>query len=617
MRLETVEQLGPRAAAWDELVDAHAVTSSFLRSWWVDHAAGGRPQVLCCFDGDELVGGMALETDLLGRAGIGIERVRVLGHGVLSPDLVDVVARPDSRDAVLDAVVGWLRRPGSRLIDLDGIIASSELPDRLGATVLERQVCPYMTLPAEPAAALKALPGRLRSTIKRSTKRLGTAGFTSRRVPVEESARALDDLARLHEDRWQDGSKFLEVWSRFAPVALRGAESGDVAIYEMAHDDGTVIAVELDVLTPDRSGFYQAGRSTADEHRGAGTALKWFAVADAIESGRREYDLLRGDESYKADWATGVRDQVRVVAHHGAAGQAVRAAGLGYIAVVGPVLDKRAERRQARSTEPERTLQAAAGGAVTTDDRVASEQRFHDERFGAEEPRRSDGSYAITGASAAAYHDLVSGLATGARVLELGCGDNTEAWELAATGSEVVAIDISQVAVDAATERATEIGLDGVSFRQMNAEALEFDDSEFDLVIGSGILHHLDTPVAMEQIARVLRPHGHAAFIEPLGHNPLLRAYRRVTPGERTPDEHPLLRSDLDALSNWFGSVELQFFHLMSLGALAFTRSQKFESILARLDRADRSILGRSALAQDLAWFVVIHVSEPKALKGA
>ena len=88
-------------------------------------------------------------------------------------------------------------------------------------------------------------------------------------------------------------------------------------------------------------------------------------------------------------------------------------------------------------------------------------------------------------------------------------------------------------------------------------EAIDRDDS-FDLVCGSGILHHLDLPAAMRELARVLRPSGRAVFMEPLGHNPAINAFRNRTPELRTPDEHPLLGKDLKLCRRYFGSVEVK-----------------------------------------------------------
>jgi ubiquinone/menaquinone biosynthesis C-methylase UbiE len=81
-------------------------------------------------------------------------------------------------------------------------------------------------------------------------------------------------------------------------------------------------------------------------------------------------------------------------------------------------------------------------------------------------------------------------------------------------------------------------GVVNAQFDVMNAEELEFEDAAFDVIFGSGIIHHLDVPRAYSELARVLAPGGSAVFVEPLGHNPLIRVFRNRTPELRTPDEH-------------------------------------------------------------------------------
>lgn len=55
-----------------------------------------------------------------------------------------------------------------------------------------------------------------------------------------------------------------------------------------------------------------------------------------------------------------------------------------------------------------------------------------------------------------------------------------------------------------------------VDVLQLNAEQLDFHDSSVDLVVGYAIAHHLYRPDLMfRHVARVLKPGGHAIFMEP------------------------------------------------------------------------------------------------------
>jgi CelD/BcsL family acetyltransferase involved in cellulose biosynthesis len=122
---------------------------------------------------------------------------------------------------------------------------------------------------------------------------------------------ALDRLAELHDSRWSEESSFLEGWKRFRAAAIAGAASDSVIIHELVSAEGDVIATELDLLSGNSLAFYQAGRRTEREWRGSGSVLRADILQWACSQGFAEYDLLRGDESYKADWSDTQRQVVR------------------------------------------------------------------------------------------------------------------------------------------------------------------------------------------------------------------------------------------------------------------------------------------------------------------
>ncbi len=70
--------------------------------------------------------------------------------------------------------------------------------------------------------------------------------------------------------------------------------------------------------------FYQAGRRTEREWRGCGSVLRARIIEAVAAQGATEYDLLRGDESYKTEWATDHRELVRCVMGVGLGRAAVR-----------------------------------------------------------------------------------------------------------------------------------------------------------------------------------------------------------------------------------------------------------------------------------------------------
>ncbi len=241
--------------------------------------------------------------------------------------------------------------------------------------------------------------------------------------------------------------------------------------------------------------------------------------------------------------------------------------------------------------------------STAVSDRIEREKSFHDHRFGTEKVRQTDKFYRATETATAAYDHLVRTVDS-SRALEYGCGRGSSAFDLAAAGTDVIGIDISDVAIEMATDEAEARGVEA-TFLAMNAEALDFEDASFDLVIGSGILHHLDLELAVAEITRVLEPGGRAVFLEPMGYNPLINLYRRMTPEIRTPDEHPLLRRDLDLFDRSFSTTDVSFHGLSTLGAAPLLDLPGGPTMLRAAQAIDARLLA-VPYVQLLGWIVVL-----------
>jgi len=243
------------------------------------------------------------------------------------------------------------------------------------------------------------------------------------------------------------------------------------------------------------------------------------------------------------------------------------------------------------------------------DEIVNREREFHNTRFSQEEdPRRYlDKWYRTIRHGAERQDQEVKRLAKNADVLEYGCSDG--GWSLYSLKLPDICrslrgIDISDVAVEKANERAKKLGNANAAFLAMNAEAMSFKDETFDLVYGRGIVHHLDLDRCFSEVARVLKPNGVASFYEPMGHNPVLNAYRKRTPDIRTVDEHPLLISDFTLARRYFRDVQVDYFGLCSVGSALMPPSISETVYVA--GKAVDSVVLSLPFVKRFAWYALL-----------
>jgi 2-polyprenyl-3-methyl-5-hydroxy-6-metoxy-1,4-benzoquinol methylase len=110
-------------------------------------------------------------------------------------------------------------------------------------------------------------------------------------------------------------------------------------------------------------------------------------------------------------------------------------------------------------------------------------------------------------------------------VLELGCGTGYFTREVARSGANVVAIDVSPDLLEVAKANCS---APNVHYEIQNAYALSYPDAVFDSVVGSSVLHHLEIEEALREIYRVLKLGGTIYFTEPNMLNPQIAIQKNV-----------------------------------------------------------------------------------------
>ncbi len=242
-------------------------------------------------------------------------------------------------------------------------------------------------------------------------------------------------------------------------------------------------------------------------------------------------------------------------------------------------------------------------------ERLQREQEFHDQRFSDDSARADVGRfYRVAGPPIQRYQERVEAAAPGARLLEFGCGVGSRAHAIAPIASSVTGIDISSVAIDWSQNEAAERRLTNTTFVVADAESTDLEAGGFDLVFGSGILHHLDLEAAIRELDRLLSDDGCAVFLEPLGHNPAINWYRGRTPEMRSVDEHPLLIRDLDWMAERFAASSFEYHALVALAGAFLGESAVARAATAMLELVDGVLLSKSSALQRHAWMVLIHL---------
>jgi SAM-dependent methyltransferase len=150
-------------------------------------------------------------------------------------------------------------------------------------------------------------------------------------------------------------------------------------------------------------------------------------------------------------------------------------------------------------------------------------------------------------------------LKPGMTILELGCGTGSFTGELARSGADIIAIDVSPELLEIARANWS---APNVRYEIQNAYALTYSDATFDSIVGSSVLHHLEIEEALREIYRVLKPGGTIYFTEPNMLNPQIAIQKNVPWIKRrlgdSPDETAFFRWPLRRLLEQTGYRDIR-----------------------------------------------------------
>ncbi|HZA51946.1 MAG TPA: GNAT family N-acetyltransferase [Myxococcaceae bacterium] len=344
LRVELISDLRAFAsmrAEWSALLEESDAAIfngwDWLYPWYRRIAPSFDPWVLAARDGAGRLCGilpLAREERRLGPARV--RRLRILGDQRVGSDYLDVVAAPARRGEVTRAFARELlaRRAEWDVLDLNDLDERSPTPavlldlfDGSGWEVrtFECSVCPNETF----------LDGETFDQFLRRTRRRDN--YLRRRKWFEKQegyrleistdpaalTRPLAEFFRLHALRWaEDGGSSgitgsrVEAFHRDATHLL--AQAGKLRLYTLWVGQVAVASV-YGIVHRDTFLYYQSGMDPEWRSKSAGMVVVGATFEDAIQSGLRHYDFLRGTEAYKSDWVSKLRRTIglRLVSRQG------------------------------------------------------------------------------------------------------------------------------------------------------------------------------------------------------------------------------------------------------------------------------------------------------------
>ena len=305
--LKETAQLRSIADEWRGLYGRCLGVSPFQRPEWViSWAETFSPEhirVIEVRSGNMLVG---LAPFLIYPRGEG--RVLAFMAGGIS-DYLDLLVDPQWECEVVLAIFQAIQQLGGwTTLDLTDVSASSVLHRSAHAQLaMSHDQCSSLLLPTTREKFLQHLSKRQRANLRQAQSRLHNAGGASVEVAKPETlTECLEDLFRLHASRWVRAGlpgvladEKVKIFHRKASPEL--LTRGILRLYRLRSKNQT-LAVLYALLGESTVFCYLQGYDPEFAALSPGTYLMFAAMEDAILSGMKKFDLLRGEEGYKQHW---------------------------------------------------------------------------------------------------------------------------------------------------------------------------------------------------------------------------------------------------------------------------------------------------------------------------
>ncbi|MGH8510063.1 MAG: GNAT family N-acetyltransferase [Gammaproteobacteria bacterium] len=303
-----VESLAPE---WDALLDATPCNRAFSSATWYIAAcrAGGTPLFGVARCGGSLAAVIPLLVREGGAAGFATrladyhDLIAASGHGSLAEDLLLEVCAAAGGTLVLE----HLRADSLAVMAIRALAHGERLDVRLD---LEAHACPYADLSGGYQRYLGTRSRAFRKGLFRAQRKAAAAGLSAREIgPAGAPGGSLvAPFLALHRARRERGCFDREDHCAFLNEALDRLVSGRRMRAFALYDGEAIVAIDLCAVGVESLCSWNGGFLPEYADFSPGTLIFAEEIRIACGEGKREYDLLRGEEPYKASWATASRE---------------------------------------------------------------------------------------------------------------------------------------------------------------------------------------------------------------------------------------------------------------------------------------------------------------------
>jgi CelD/BcsL family acetyltransferase involved in cellulose biosynthesis len=326
--VEDAASLAALEPEWQALAAANPASTPFqsfewCATWWKHHGKG-KLWVLVARDNGVAVGLMPLVITRYRSAPL--RQVRWMGAPL--SDYQELIGPPADAARCATAFLAHLHAHRARwdvcdFNDLrDGGALAATPHEQLRTAIVFHRMCPVVPLEATWETFVKSLGKNMRANVGRRRRQLEKAYRAEFDLAAPETVQAaMEDLFRLHNTRWQKrgaSGAFAgpKIQAFHHEVARKFLARGWLRLHRLRLDGETKAAFYC-FHQGARTYYYLSGFDLSVSKFSPGNVLMAEAIGRAIADGAREFDLLRGDETYKYAWKAIDRKTVRMILGHG------------------------------------------------------------------------------------------------------------------------------------------------------------------------------------------------------------------------------------------------------------------------------------------------------------